>query len=226
MGAAGPRRSHRGYSWHWSLLVGLGCALAFLSSQPARAATYECLDASGLPIFTDSPSQLMHCSAAAVSAPGLPVPPAPTPAVPNGAPSVTSAPSAGPSPVIVPLQRAGRSLVVRARLNGSREARLILDTGADLTILSRSIAQDLGLLPADAERMVSLQTVGGPVQAAVIRVEAIGLGEAEARQIAAAVHDLPNAPAGVEGLLGLTFLDRFVVTLDAQRGELRLERKE
>jgi predicted aspartyl protease len=53
-------------------------------------------------------------------------------------------------------------------------------------------------------------------------VGTVSVGTAEARNVPAAVHDLPDAPAGVEGLLGLTFLDQFLVTVDAQRGELYL----
>jgi len=44
--------------------------------------------------------------------------------------------------------------------------------------------------------------------------------------VAAAVHDLPDAPAGIDGLLGLTFLDRFLVMLDMQKGELQLKPKQ
>jgi len=56
-------------------------------------------------------------------------------------------------------------------------------------------------------------------------VETISVSDAEARNVTAAVHDLPDAPPGVEGLLGLTFLDKFLVTLDAAKGELHLRRR-
>jgi hypothetical protein len=49
------------------------------------------------------------------------------------------------------------------------------------------------------------------------------LGEAEARNVTTAVHDLPDAPTGIDGLLGMTFLDQFLVTLDVQKGELHLK---
>lgn len=121
------------------------------------------------------------------------------------------------------MTRSGRSLVVQATLNGMRDARLILDTGADITILSRSVAMDIGLLPSAVLATVTLNTAGGSVRADVFRVGTVSLGEAEARNVTAAVHDLPDAPAGVDGLLGLTFLDQFLVTVDAKKGELHLQ---
>jgi aspartyl protease family protein len=128
--------------------------------------------------------------------------------------------------VTVPVTRVGRSLVVQVRINGLREARLIVDTGADITVLSSDIARDLGLNGSGRSTSMTLNTVGGSVRADVVRVESLGVGTAEVKNVAVAVHDLPDAQAGVDGLLGLTFLDRFLVTLDAQKGELQLRQRE
>jgi aspartyl protease family protein len=128
--------------------------------------------------------------------------------------------------VTVPVTRVGRSLVVQVRINGLREARLIVDTGADITVLSSDIARDLGLNGSGRSTSMTLNTVGGSVRADVVRVESLGVGTAEVKNVAVAVHDLPDAQAGVDGLLGLTFLDRFLVTLDAQKGELHLRQRE
>jgi predicted aspartyl protease len=63
------------------------------------------------------------------------------------------------------------------------------------------------------------------VRADVVRVGSVSVGEAEARDVLAVIHDLPDAPTGIDGLLGLTFLDRFVVTVDAQKGEMQLRQR-
>ena len=128
--------------------------------------------------------------------------------------------------VTVPVTRIGRSLVVQVRINGLREAHLIVDTGADITVLSSDITRDLGLNGNGRASNMTLNTVGGAVRADVVRVDSLGVGAAEVKNVAVAVHDLPDVQAGIDGLLGLTFLDNFLVTLDAQKGELLLRRRE
>lgn len=200
------------------------------------AATYQCVDPSGKTIFTDSPSQLQSCTVldnAAIRAPAPPAPPAARPSDPDVSPpgAPPSSPDGTPgapaaAPVSVPVLRAGRSLVVQARLNGTLEARLIVDTGAEITVLSHQVALDLGIVPTASDRTVTLNTVGGSVRADLVRVASIAVGGAEVQNVVVVVHDLPDAAAGVDGLLGLTFLDRFLVTLDAQKGELHLRPRE
>jgi predicted aspartyl protease len=64
------------------------------------------------------------------------------------------------------------------------------------------------------------------VRADVARVAAIAVGGAEVKNVPVAVHTMPDVPPQVDGLLGLTFLDKFLVTLDAQKGELHLKKRE
>lgn len=196
------------------------------------AAMYRCSDASGSTIYTDSPAQLQQCTAVspgnaqtvgpAFSAPPDQRRPEPTLSIATAVPSEGSA----KSPVTIPVQRSGSLLVVQTQLNDSRSARLILDTGASHTILSHEIARDLGLLANAHVSSVTLKTAGGTVQAEMTQVGAIRVGEAEAKNVPVAIHDLPDAPAGIDGLLGLTFLQQFLVTLDTQKGELHLKRRE
>jgi clan AA aspartic protease (TIGR02281 family) len=139
-------------------------------------------------------------------------------------------PGAGPSvlqhqDVAVPTFRVGQTFVVQVRLNGTRDAKLILDTGAEISLLSHDVVLDLGLFPSSATPTVTLNTVSGTVRADVVIVESMVAGAAEAHDVAVAVHDLPEAPPGVDGLLGLTFLNKFVVTLDPQHGTLHLRQR-
>jgi clan AA aspartic protease (TIGR02281 family) len=141
-------------------------------------------------------------------------------------PPAAAPPAQSPGDVTIPLQRAGNLLVVQAQLNGSRETRLILDTGASHTILSFAVARDLGIYSDQRGTSVTLKTAGGQVQADVVRVNSIRLGDAEVRNSQAAIYDVPDVPAGVDGLLGLTFLHQFAVTLDVAKGRLHLRRRD
>lgn len=216
--------------------VVLAPALGFflLTAHLAWPALYKCTDPSGATIFTDSPAQEKNCRIVSQNQPLAEVQPQrppegaqPPDASPKNEPerTVEAAGTESSGEVRVPLLRAGRSMVVQARLNGTRNARFIVDTGADITMLSHELARDLGIVPTASSPTVTLNTAGGTVRVDLVRVDSIEVGEAEVRNIAAAVHDLPDAPSGVDGLLGLTFLDRFLVTLDSAKGELRLRRR-
>lgn len=194
---------------------------------------YRCTDHSGASVFTDSPAQLDQCEklesdTATFPAPGTrhlgsspPPRRAPAPTLSEHE-ARTVAPTSVPGQVTVPVQRHGHLLIVSTRINGTRQARLILDTGASHTILSREVANDLGLLIGTESAPVVLKTAGGMVQAELVRVESISVAEAEVQHSLVAVYDMPDAPPGVDGLLGLTFLNKFVVTLDPARGRLHL----
>jgi clan AA aspartic protease (TIGR02281 family) len=227
------------------MLGGIGCLCLFAAQALAAGNTYRCIDTDGVSIFTDSPSQLEDCTpvkkGGSSTVPSLPTELSrpdgletsaqaePGPPSEPGRSSLNPAqsdPQNVVSQVIVPVHRAGRSLTVRAKLNGTHEARLIVDTGADITILSHKVALDLGITPSASTPTVTLNTVGGSVRADLIRLSTLAVGTAEVRNVSVAVHTLPDAPPEVDGLLGLTFLDKFLVTLDAQKGELHLSKRE
>ena len=199
--------------------------VAGLSDPLAWAITYRCVDPSGHVVFTDSPSQLSTCTVVHKGHPAEPAQPArqPTPKLSSSSVKVES--TRATVEVTVPIYRVGRSLVVQARLNGERDARFIVDTGADITLLSHEVVRDLGLVPTASAPTITLNTVGGTIRADMIRVGVIAVGEAEVRNVMVAVHDLPDAATGVDGLLGLSFLDQFVVTLDLQEDKLHLARR-
>ena len=223
----------------------IGVSLEFplvLNRSDAGTATYRCVDSTGLNIFTDSPSQLDNCVVVNRAVTTAPVPSHPEPVIPEPprpellspvSPALeglldipSSAATDSQSQIIVPVKRAGRSLTVQARLNGTHTARLIVDTGADITILSHEVARDLGVTPTASSTTITLNTVGGSVRADVVRLGTLAVGSAEVRNVPVAVHTLPGAPPDVDGLLGLTFLDKFLVTLDTQKGELHLKKRE
>jgi len=123
--------------------------------------------------------------------------------------------------VAVPLIRAGNNFLVRAQVNGRREALFVVDTGASYTTISTGLAQELGISFGAGSPMVTIATVSGIIRAPVASVESIQVGGAEARDVQVAVLDLPGGPQ-LAGLLGNTFLSRFHVQLDPMQGVLML----
>ncbi len=136
-----------------------------------------------------------------------------------------AAPTALDHGISIPVRRIGHLYLVSVELNGSRTAQLILDTGASHTILSQEVVRELALLPSDYRPgLVSLKTASGSVDAQIVRIDSMKIATAEVRNSSAAVHTVPDFPVGVDGLLGLSFLHQFEITLDSNKGELRLKR--
>jgi clan AA aspartic protease (TIGR02281 family) len=201
-----------------------------------NAGLFACVDTQGAMIVTDRPTQLSQCrpfqdrlSDSQVeprSSLRHELPLEPPPSTSNATPDVSSSlqPESPPQLAILsaPLERIGSLFVVSILINEIRPARLILDTGASHTILSRAIARDLGLWSQQASTSVSMHTAGGTVQADLMQIDSIRIAGAEVRHSLAAIHDLPDAPPDIEGLLGLSVLRHFEVTLDAPRNRLLL----
>ena len=213
--------------------VVLAATVTISFSPEISRALSLCTDADGHQVLTDSPGQLSRCTTLESQQQGIQPPTVVSPLpIPPSLPNVTTPPALDPreprsvtahtASITVPVERLGGLMVVRVQLNHDRAARLILDTGASHTLLSHKIAQDLGLFSLPPVALVTLHTVGGSVQSEVVQVDSIQLAGVEVRQSLAAIHDMPDAPPGVEGLLGQSFLGQFEVTANAVKGELQL----
>jgi len=107
------------------------------------------------------------------------------------------------------------------RAEDVRVAKLIVDTGAAMTMLSWEILEGLGYDPAGTKERVRLVTVSGFELAPRITVESFHcLGE-EARDFPVVCHDLPFNRY-VDGLLGMDFLRRFDVAIHPRRGFIEI----
>ena len=120
---------------------------------------------------------------------------------------------------LVTLHRARGNWIAEVRLNDSRTARFVVDTGASLCVVSPELAADLGVRPGPGAEMVPIQVVGGVTAGARVTLASVRVGDAEAENVAAVIHSIGP---GIDGLLGNTFLGRFTVTLDPDRGVLVL----
>jgi clan AA aspartic protease (TIGR02281 family) len=126
----------------------------------------------------------------------------------------------GLATVQIPFQKRGASVLLPATVNGQPIGFFILDTGATYTSISRSVASTLGVTGSGS---LSLRTASGVIQAPLALLDEIDVGGATARHVPVVVHDLPNAPPAIAGLLGLSFLERFRMNLDMTSGILVLE---
>jgi aspartyl protease family protein len=129
---------------------------------------------------------------------------------------------AGGSGVKVPFDRSEEVILVNGVVNGTHSARFVLDTGASSVVLSRALADKLGVAPPSLATRVHVQTAGGVVDAYPARLDALDVEGAR-------VHDLPvlvcdTMGQDVDGLLGISFLSRFNVGIDHNAGVVMFNR--
>jgi hypothetical protein len=116
----------------------------------------------------------------------------------------------------------GSPILVNARINGAGPVTLILDTGADRTMLTPMALWRLGISTADAPR-AEIKGVTGTAQGQLVQVASVEVGDARAGPFLIIAHDADLKQA--EGLLGRDFLERFTVTIDAKERVVTLAPK-
>lgn len=119
--------------------------------------------------------------------------------------------------------RYGTSAVVPLRL-GDESLRFLLDTGASYLTLSRTTAERIGALPPRDAPVMVLQTANGKIRTRVGLLREIKLGPFRIKDVAFVLCDAcADDQRDVVGLLGLNILQRFLFTMDHQRGTMLLE---
>ena len=104
---------------------------------------------------------------------------------------------------------------------GEREIDAILDTGAAHTVIAWDVAKDIGYAPAVSQSRVPVMTGNGVIEAPLITVERIELEDLQVKAATVICHDIPEI-AGIEGLIGLSFLQHFRTVIDYPSGTLEI----
>ncbi len=114
--------------------------------------------------------------------------------------------SADDKKIIIPLRQSGSSLIVSAKLNGSKSALFVVDTGATITTISTKMAEKLNVNLTANSPVLSVQTANGIIDAPLVKLKSLKIGAAEQKDVMVIVFD---AVPGYTGLLGLTFLNEY-----------------
>jgi aspartyl protease family protein len=115
----------------------------------------------------------------------------------------------------------GNANTVDVMINGAK-GRMILDTGASLVSITPSFAARARIL-VDESHPITVQVVGGTIQSALGYAQLVEVGGAQAANVPVVISTGNDAAYGsqVDGLLGMTFLARFNVTLAGGALELK-----
>jgi hypothetical protein len=139
-------------------------------------------------------------------------------------PRVTEAPVLpGPSGTTTIRYTPGERIMVDARVNGTHSVRLLLDTGADKTLIAPRALVAAGVSLARAGVKGSIVGVTGKADVQGVRIESLEVGEARVGPLVVVSYDMNQA--GSDGLLGRDFLERFNVAIDSARGVVTVSPK-
>ena len=128
--------------------------------------------------------------------------------------------------IVLATQRQGTGHRVEVSLEGAGGKRvtrsLLIDTGADAVVLPISTAAELGLAPHRFEER-EMQTANGKIRARIGTLPGLWIGGQRIAGVQVAF--LTDGKLGNEGLLGMSVLGRYTLTIDDQANRLILSTK-
>jgi len=138
---------------------------------------------------------------------------------PKTAPGITSS----PTPIEtqgyeVNLFRRHELWLTEVVLNGSVKQYFIVDTGASFTLISRQIANELGIPINDQTPFIRVTSVSDVILTPLVTLRSLQVGKAEVENVDALVYTMPT----YQGLLGNSFLNKFKVVIDSLNGKMTL----
>jgi predicted aspartyl protease len=204
---SGRRSWHRARAWRL-ILTALLTSGALVTSVGAQV--YHWVDDQGVVHYTTGIESVPERYRAAAR---------PMAVSPADSPASESPAAARAGTTTIPFV-AGAPILVAAQINGAGPVTLVLDTGADRTMVTPEALARLGIL-APNTYSAEIRGVTGATRADVVSVESVEVGNARVGPLAIVAHDagLPQA----DGLLGRDFLSLFSVTIDARASVVTLE---
>ena len=138
---------------------------------------------------------------------------------PTPTPSAEPPKAAAPPGVEKIRFKPGSPITVSAKVNGGGPVTLILDTGADTTVINPLALWRVGVSTWFAPR-AEIRGATGTQRVDVVRVESVEVGQAKAGPLTIMAHDIDFKD--VDGLLGRDFLNHFNVNIDTSAGVVTL----
>ena len=184
--------------------VALGLALALvMQASPAAAALWRWVDSAGVVYYTSERASIPEKYRSGAREIGVPS-------------ARESQPAASPTTGVVPLP-SGAPIMVEALLNGV-PLRLLLDTGADRTVISPSALSRAGI-DMRTGTPFRISGVTGSSPASLVNVPRIDIAGAQVGPLGVVAFAVPGE---VDGLLGRDVLDAFTVTFDPAQNRATL----
>ena len=125
---------------------------------------------------------------------------------------------------VVKLTKVGNVLFANVILNKKVKAQLVLDTGCTHTQISAKIAKKLKIKKNKGEKVLCELANGQKVKGRAVNIKEIKVGKVKAYNVRIIILDREISGES-DGLLGMSFLNNFIFKIDAEKGELTLEKR-
>ena len=181
-----------------------------VEARPARAQIYRWTDEQGNSHYSQGLDSVPERFRAAAR----PLVPerAPAPATSGAAPRESTS-------TVIPFTP-GKRIYADARVNETTSVRLILDTGADRTVIAPRALVAAGASTRAAGPGGTIRGATGTADVEIYSIDSLQVGNARVGKMVVVSHDI-NEP-DTDGLLGRDFLDQFKVTIDSASGHVTL----
>lgn len=108
------------------------------------------------------------------------------------------------------------SVAVPAMVNSKTVGTFIIDTGSSYTVITPRMAAKLGVQIHPDTPRVSIITANGPIQAPIVTLNNVSIGEVQVNNVQAVVQDL-SQDLMLSGLLGMNFFKGRSLTIQQDR---------
>jgi clan AA aspartic protease (TIGR02281 family) len=120
---------------------------------------------------------------------------------------------------LLPMGGVQGCFTVEGILNEKTRITMLVDSGANTTLISTRAAKELGI-KLDGLAQAPYRSASGVFMAKTTVLHTVRVGQARARDVRVMIYDMGMESA--EGLLGMTFLEQFKFTIDSHRKQLTL----
>jgi len=124
---------------------------------------------------------------------------------------------------VIPFERTAEGLIlVEVILNDRVKTRMILDTGANLVVITEELFKKLNQEVSFKDEVIKLKTNCGEVEGRSLMIQRIELGHATKQNVKSVITPNNDAFSGFDGVLGLSFLRDFRLMIDYENGKIIL----
>jgi clan AA aspartic protease (TIGR02281 family) len=124
-----------------------------------------------------------------------------------------------PAGAEVDLLRRGEVWTTEVLLNERVKRHLIVDSGATFILINPQTAKELDITINENTPFIPMATVSGYILTPLVTLKSVRVGKVEVENVEAVVYTMPS---GESGLLGNSFLNKYIVTLDSIQGKMTL----